>query len=547
MAKFTVDRPIKIRWSPGFEISGDGATYRIPDSLVEEFQRDVEPAIAGTVTWITQDEASGIPSLPLAQSDVTDLESDLSALGVRIDANSATIASKFDKAGGIISGATTVTGALTVDGLATFGSAIANAVTATSIDARDIGGVIYADQYSSIQAAIAALPARGGSVFISAGAYTIGTAASTAPGLTYPVGDSSDFAFQLIGAGAGATRITYVGTGWAIDTSAATAEIASQMVMQGISFVGTTAALSGGLRLKNVHRSRFRDLQIQDFNGVGAWGILIDGTGGASLGAHHNLIEGCDISGCTNGVKLTGESGLGQANANRLIGNRVSVNVAGGTGVLVDIGDTNVILGTSIFTNANSCTALIIGGDRNMAAFTRCEASTATGTIGVSVRSDATLAVVAPLSATSFGTESVDAGTATELQLLRSTNGGRRVPVATYTVINVAASATATVVPLAGTDANGSTLWVPLINASIAGISWRWSANVTAGTYSVNIARGGVTQQTTGAQSARIGQLQFEPGELTCSTAQSIGITVDTSGTFSPTTNDLTVFLWAYA
>lgn len=63
MAKFTAAVPLKIRLPGGFEIDGaSGATHRIPDSLVEEFTRDQAPLIPGGVTWITQDEVSGLAS-----------------------------------------------------------------------------------------------------------------------------------------------------------------------------------------------------------------------------------------------------------------------------------------------------------------------------------------------------------------------------------------------------------------------------------------------------------------------------------------------------
>lgn len=59
MAKFTASVPLDIRLVSGEEVVGAaGTTHRISDAIVEEFIRDVVPRIKGTVTWITQDEAS---------------------------------------------------------------------------------------------------------------------------------------------------------------------------------------------------------------------------------------------------------------------------------------------------------------------------------------------------------------------------------------------------------------------------------------------------------------------------------------------------------
>ena len=172
MAKFTAGVDLNLRLPGGFEAIGvAGTTHRIPDSLVEEFSRDQVPIIPGGVTWITQDDASSIPSLPISQANVSNLTSDL--------------AGKYDKTGGAISGSATVTGTLGVTGLATLGAVIANAITATaSVRSRDIGTVIYADQYSSIQAAIDVAPASGATVFIPVATYIITTALSVKSNLT---------------------------------------------------------------------------------------------------------------------------------------------------------------------------------------------------------------------------------------------------------------------------------------------------------------------------------------------------------------------------
>lgn len=102
MARFTASVDLNMRLPGGFEAIGvAGSTYRIPDELADEFARDVAPGIPGFV-WITQDESTAIPSLPLAQSDVTGL--------------TASLGGKYDKTGGTISGSVTATGSLSVGG-----------------------------------------------------------------------------------------------------------------------------------------------------------------------------------------------------------------------------------------------------------------------------------------------------------------------------------------------------------------------------------------------------------------------------------------------
>lgn len=129
MAKFTTSRPISVNWFPGIELAGTG-THRIPDALVEEFQRDIEPLIPGGVTWITQDETT----------------------------------SAFPASGGTITGDLNVTGAVT-------GSAI--------------GGVIQVTAASALQVAIDSISATGGVIRLPAGTYTLSA------GLTIPGNDIS--------------------------------------------------------------------------------------------------------------------------------------------------------------------------------------------------------------------------------------------------------------------------------------------------------------------------------------------------------------------
>ena len=106
MAKFTASVPLNIKWANHAFVGTPSTTYRVADALVEEFVEEVVPGIPG-FAWVTQDELTSIVTLPIAQTDVTGL--------------TAALAAKYDKAGGIISGAASVTGAFVAQAAATVG------------------------------------------------------------------------------------------------------------------------------------------------------------------------------------------------------------------------------------------------------------------------------------------------------------------------------------------------------------------------------------------------------------------------------------------
>jgi hypothetical protein len=152
VAKFTAPVPLNIVLPGGFEIAGAaGATHRIPDALYEEFHRDVEPVIPGGVTWITQDETSGIagfdPSL------------------------------KYDKTGGTISGAVTVTGILTALTGRFKGEPFAD------VKAFGAVGDGTTDDTANIQSAITSA-GIGGAILISKGTYKVSSTLSLLDGQT---------------------------------------------------------------------------------------------------------------------------------------------------------------------------------------------------------------------------------------------------------------------------------------------------------------------------------------------------------------------------
>lgn len=153
MARFTAGVPLNIKWL-GNEISGAaGATHRIPDALYDEFNAAYSGVIPG-LTWVTQDEASATAGFDPA--------------------------TKYDKTGGTISGAVTVTGALIAQtSISTPSLSATNAVFKGSpwIDAKAYGAVGdgVTDDTASLQLAINALTAVAthATLFIPAGTYKV--------------------------------------------------------------------------------------------------------------------------------------------------------------------------------------------------------------------------------------------------------------------------------------------------------------------------------------------------------------------------------------
>ena len=148
MAKFTSTSQLNIWWRGIWEFNGAAGTqFSIPDTLYDEFNGEMTGIIPG-LTWVsTQDEVS----LPIAQANVTNLTTDL--------------ASKFDKTGGIISGAVTATGAFVSPNIRAKGEPHYN------VKAYGALGDNSTDDTSALQSAINAVPTGGGTVYFPPGTY----------------------------------------------------------------------------------------------------------------------------------------------------------------------------------------------------------------------------------------------------------------------------------------------------------------------------------------------------------------------------------------
>ncbi len=311
MAKFTASVPLNIRLPGGFEAIGvAGTTHRIPDALAEEFARDQAPLIPG-FAWVTQDETSAIPTLPIAQANVSNLVSDL--------------AGKYDKTGGTISGAVTITGALVAQstvsavGAITGSSVIANAVTATTavfkgspwLDAKAYGAVGdgSTDDTTALQLAINALTtaAINAEVFIPAGTYKI-TSSLTLPFMQYKTIRGSGMAATVIQATMTNSPIfkttaedTHSITIRDIGLDYSTQRSSSNTQAAGILFSSSSAGIGDGWyhwRVSNVSINR------------AAVGIGIDQTGSGSLPVWGSMFDRIVMTGIAyRGVNMIPLSG----------------------------------------------------------------------------------------------------------------------------------------------------------------------------------------------------------------------------------------------
>lgn len=153
MAKFTAGVDIKLKditWATNGVIPA-GTTVRIPDEFVSDFGANVAPTIPG-FAWVSQDESTAVPTLPIAQVDVSGL--------------TASLAGKYDKTGGAISGAVTATGAVSGSSLSATGAingasmSVSGAVNASAVTAT--GGIVGANITATSRATVGAVTLNGG-------------------------------------------------------------------------------------------------------------------------------------------------------------------------------------------------------------------------------------------------------------------------------------------------------------------------------------------------------------------------------------------------
>ena len=175
MAKFTSTADLNIRLWPSYEIVGvAGTTYRIPDALAASFDTTHIPGFA----WVTQDEIGAI--VTPATSDIIGLDAALAAklespiAQTDVTGLTAALAGKYDKTGGTISGAVTVTGVLIAQSATTVGGALVAQGSATVAANLHVDGNATIDGNATFgaEASFAGVITAGSTAFPVAGVAT---------------------------------------------------------------------------------------------------------------------------------------------------------------------------------------------------------------------------------------------------------------------------------------------------------------------------------------------------------------------------------------
>jgi hypothetical protein len=129
-----------------------------------------------------------------------------------------------------------------------------------------------ADSSAAFNAAIAALPAAGGVITVPAGTYKLNSTVTATVAPTASV--------RIIGAGLGATILSYTGTGDAIRMRASSFSggWAEGCELKDLTIDGTSAgAGSNGLHIGDINAARV-NIQVSNFTGAASAGILLENT-----------------------------------------------------------------------------------------------------------------------------------------------------------------------------------------------------------------------------------------------------------------------------
>lgn len=548
MAKFTSTADLNIRLPGGNEFVGAaGTTHRLPDSLVEEFERDFSGRIPG-FAWVEQDETTDFLEPPIAQTDVTGL--------------TASLDSKFDKTGGTISGAVTATGAITGATLSATGAIQGASVSATTVSAdtaRFKGWPHYdpkaygalgddvTDDTVALQAALTAAH-PGGKVNIPAGTYVVSST------LVFP------YRAVVAGAGPSATVIRWAGAtnGTVIQLAAyTTAEQKPYSTFEGFGITGSQWSVA--MDMKGLTHSRIAHIKIDGSSHTQTVAIKVDGSYGTTIGAWWNTIENCHIWDTGTGILFTGVDNAGQANTNTVRDTLIHGHTL--YGINVDIGD-NVLIQRVDVTSDRGGTGVRVADDNCSIRELRCEsAATAvlltgeadcplvenclfvSNTTAIVLESGATRATLRGNKFVNVTTEVTDGSTT------NASNWSRRGTLVPFYFVftNAVSNATDAVLSPAGLGSGTNVAYYVGRNFDVRGISFQLTAAVSGGSITVRprIGASASTNILATSSASTTGTAFTGMGKDEGTTANTLSCLYSTSAAFAPSGSiDILATVW---
>ncbi len=478
-------------------------------------------------------------------------------LGVQPSGVDATVKARLDRIDGVISSPPPLNpdtlfgpgGSVTLSGLAY------TAATNVLATLQQFPYFIPAsNSIADLQAALDLAETAGGGIVVFSGAVSMGTTTLNMP---YP-------SVQLRGVGRGLSKLTYTGTGTAIQfKNFATAEMREWTAFEDFTLVATTAVI--GINLKGMNRGELNRLAIEGA-AVGAArtansvGLLFDGSYGVSIGCWWNTVYKAHLHGWESCIKFTGTIGAGQANENQVRDSRM---ISFDTGVHIDVGDHVVIDGvgvtttiassTGVYVNDSDCRIRIRAEDTDTAI--RVGAAAQRTQIYPSFFSNNTTCIQIDASAedtfihdgnafwNTITNKYVDNGVQTRLIRTRMP-GATLIPIY-FAQANVTASQTDVALVPVGADA-GNVLHYLGHPYQIRGVSVRANTAITAGTLTLKPTVG-ATESTTVSAVMTTGSTKEGwqgVGKDTNAGTSGVGVEITTDSGFLPTTMDISVIVW---
>jgi hypothetical protein len=189
------------------------------------------------------------------------------------------------------------------------------------------------------------------------------------------------------------TSLNYKGSGIAMQLGSKVGPTTTRVKARDFKLTGTPAA-KAGLNLVGLLYSKLDSPCIQNFNGPGAYGLILDTKSEAPYLATNTLeTQGGFISNCYNGIKITKDPanpGTYGSNHSTFIGTRVASFT--GIGIDNDAGENNNFFGCDASTSKNNAVCVRINDSVTGLYQIRADCSFGPGnsTVGILVTKDAT-------------------------------------------------------------------------------------------------------------------------------------------------------------